>query len=55
MPPAWLKKGSGVRVEVYGTQRKQVMRLIISEGPRFPALAEFYYREGWRAAQGGAS
>ncbi len=31
--------------EVYGTQRKQVMRLIISEGPRFPALAEFYYRE----------
>ncbi len=21
------------------------MRLIISEGPRFPALAEFYYRE----------
>ncbi len=31
--------------EVYGTQRKKVMRLIISEGPRFPALAEFYYRE----------
>lgn len=31
--------------EVYGTKRKQVMRLIISEGPRFPALAEFYYRE----------
>ncbi len=31
--------------EVYGTRRKQVMRLIISEGPRFPALAEFYYRE----------
>jgi hypothetical protein len=31
--------------EIYGTQRKQVMRLIISEGPRFPALAEFYYRE----------
>jgi AcrR family transcriptional regulator len=31
--------------EVYGTQRKQVLRLIISEGPRFPALAEFYYRE----------
>ena len=24
---------------------KQVLRLIISEGPRFPALAEFYYRE----------
>src|SRR5271169_5793821 len=31
--------------EVYGTRRKQLMRLIISEGPRFPALAEFYYRE----------
>jgi AcrR family transcriptional regulator len=31
--------------EVYGTQRKQVLRLIITEGPRFPALAEFYYRE----------
>lgn len=31
--------------EIYGTNRKQVIRLIISEGPRFPALAEFYYRE----------
>jgi AcrR family transcriptional regulator len=31
--------------EVFGTRRKQVIRLIISEGPRFPALAEFYYRE----------
>jgi hypothetical protein len=31
--------------EIYGTKRKQVIRLIISEGPRFPALAEFYYRE----------
>ena len=31
--------------EVLGTPRKQVMRLIISEGPRFPSLAEFYYRE----------
>jgi AcrR family transcriptional regulator len=31
--------------EVFGTRRKQVMRLIISEGPRFPALGEFYYRE----------
>jgi AcrR family transcriptional regulator len=31
--------------EVFDTRRKQVMRLIISEGPRFPALAEFYYRE----------
>ncbi len=31
--------------EIYGTKRKQVIRLIISEGPRFPAIAEFYYRE----------
>jgi AcrR family transcriptional regulator len=31
--------------EVYSTKRKHIMRLIISEGPRFPALAEFYYRE----------
>jgi AcrR family transcriptional regulator len=31
--------------EVYGTHRKQLIRLVISEGPRFPALAEFYYRE----------
>jgi hypothetical protein len=31
--------------EVYGTHRKQLIRLIITEGPRFPALAEFYYRE----------
>src|SRR5437588_6021493 len=31
--------------EVYGTRRKDVIRLILSEGPRFPKLAEFYYRE----------
>jgi AcrR family transcriptional regulator len=31
--------------EVYGTRRKDVIRLILNEGPRFPALAEFYYRE----------
>jgi AcrR family transcriptional regulator len=31
--------------DIYGTHRKQVIRLIITEGPRFPALAEFYYRE----------
>src|SRR5262245_15377495 len=33
------------RQEVLGTNRKLLLRLIISEGPRFPALAEFYYRE----------
>jgi len=36
--------------EIYGTHRKEVIRLIISEGPRFPALAEFYYARCWRAS-----
>ncbi|HXF87180.1 MAG TPA: TetR/AcrR family transcriptional regulator [Xanthobacteraceae bacterium] len=31
--------------EVVETHRKDVMRLVLSEGPRFPKLAEFYYRE----------
>jgi AcrR family transcriptional regulator len=31
--------------EIFGTPRQDVLRLIISEGPRFPKLAEFYYRE----------
>lgn len=31
--------------EVYDTRRKDVIRLMIAEGRRFPALAEFYYRE----------
>jgi AcrR family transcriptional regulator len=31
--------------EVYETRRKDVIRLMISEGKRFPKLAEFYYRE----------
>lgn len=31
--------------EIYGTRRRDVLRLIIAEGPRFPKLAEFYYRE----------
>jgi len=31
--------------EVLGTRRKDVIRLIIAEGPRFPKLAEFHYRE----------
>src|ERR1700693_2472731 len=36
---------AGFVTEIYGTRRKDVIRLIISEGPRFPKLAEFYYRE----------
>lgn len=31
--------------EVLGTERKLLLRLIIAEGPRFPAIAQFYYRE----------
>jgi AcrR family transcriptional regulator len=31
--------------EIFGTRRKDVIRLMIAEGPRFPKLAEFYYHE----------
>jgi AcrR family transcriptional regulator len=31
--------------QVYQTRRADIIRLIIAEGPRFPSLAEFYYRE----------
>jgi hypothetical protein len=31
--------------DVYETRRKDVIRLILSEGRRFPQIAEFYYRE----------
>ena len=31
--------------EVLGTRRKLLLRLLIAEGPRFPAIANFYYRE----------
>ncbi len=31
--------------DVLGSDRKLLLRLIISEGARFPALAEIYYRE----------
>lgn len=31
--------------QVIGTKRKDIVRLILTEGPRFPKLAEFYYRE----------
>ena len=31
--------------EVYETRRRDVIRLMIAEGRRFPKLAEFYYRE----------
>src|SRR5262249_18430339 len=31
--------------EIYATQRREVARLVVTEGARFPVLAEFYYRE----------
>ena len=31
--------------EVVGTRRGDILRMIISEGARFPSLAEFYHRE----------
>jgi AcrR family transcriptional regulator len=31
--------------EIFETRRKDVIRLIIAEGARFPKLAEFYYHE----------
>jgi AcrR family transcriptional regulator len=31
--------------EVAGTKRGDIVRLIVAEGPRFPAIADFYYRE----------
>jgi AcrR family transcriptional regulator len=31
--------------EIYGTHRKDIIRLVISEGPRFPQIADLYYRE----------
>ena len=39
--------------EIFETRRKDVIRLVITEGPRFPKLAEFYYREVHRARDGG--
>jgi AcrR family transcriptional regulator len=33
------------RTEILATSRRHVLRLIITEGTRFPAIAEFYHRE----------
>jgi AcrR family transcriptional regulator len=44
--PALLERLADVASrEVIGTQRQDIIRLIISEGQRFPAIADFYYRE----------
>lgn len=31
--------------EILATKRKEILRLVITEGARFPKIAEFYYRE----------
>jgi AcrR family transcriptional regulator len=31
--------------EIYASPRKDILRLVIAEGGRFPQIAEFYYRE----------
>ncbi len=31
--------------EVGGTRRADIVRVIVAEGPRFPSIADFYYRE----------
>jgi AcrR family transcriptional regulator len=31
--------------EIANTRRADIVRLIVAEGPRFPGVAEFYYRE----------
>ena len=38
--------------EIFETRRKDVIRLVLTEGPRFPTLAEFYYREVISRAMG---
>ena len=40
--------------EVFNTRRKDIIRLMMTEGPRFPKLAEFYYREVLSKVFGGA-
>jgi AcrR family transcriptional regulator len=34
-----------LRIEVLGTRRHEIVRLLITEGSRFPTIAEFYHRE----------
>jgi AcrR family transcriptional regulator len=33
------------RSEILATNRKEILRLVIAEGPRFPRIAAFYYEE----------
>src|SRR5215470_3295526 len=38
--------------EIYGTERRQLIRLVMTEGPRFPELAEFHYNHVVKRAMG---
>lgn len=33
------------RTEILGTERREIARLVLTEGGRFPRIAEFYHRE----------
>jgi AcrR family transcriptional regulator len=39
--------------EIYGTERRKLIRLIMTEGPRFPQLAEFHYEHVVKRALAG--
>ena len=39
------------QTEILATQRKEIMRLVITEGARFPKIAKFYHREVIAKAQ----
>ena len=43
--PCWSALLALFAKEIYGTKRREVLRLVMTEGPRFPHLAEFYYRQ----------
>lgn len=40
-----LEQFADLLLDILGTRRREVAYLVISEGARFPQLAEFYYRE----------
>ena len=52
--PALAERILGMFVrEILGTRRKDVIRLVLIEGARFPKIAEFYYREVLERVMGG--
>jgi len=47
MPPRFVAEAIAALFanEIFGTRREALLRLIITEGPRFPRIAEFYFHE----------